>query len=332
MNHLRPHNRGKRGRRADETHTSPHLLQQTMNKYLHTLTNKSETDNSNHIHTKHLETQENTEKVKNIKHTEKIENRKTPEKVTQNGSLAIINTINKPTLSSYIPSKKTTHTQISITRYTIPTLKHSRPHTPSSLLKPSQVCPEPPTKPRPDHNITRNDLPVRVLNFSMEEVITPDHLTSALTFSPNLSTSRQSKITDYFAIFTNTRSPSTSTPVTTTEMPKCTGCPKGKEKYNNKRAAIRSKLLHYHPPQQTQQKITSFTSPIPAHELTEAWGHSLEVIDPTTTFRIFLQNPNGLSISMLNYSLQQDLQTCHKYGAAVLYMPETNTNWALPHQ
>jgi hypothetical protein len=49
-------------------------------------------------------------------------------------------------------------------------------------------------------------------------------------------------------------------------------------------------------------------------------------------FRAFLQNPNGLSIYRQNLGLLQDLQTCRGYGAAVICLPETNTNWNFPDQ
>ncbi len=66
---------------------------------------------------------------------------------------------------------------------------------------------------------------------------------------------------------------------------------------------------------------------MPTYDLFESWGHSLEIIDPCTTFRVFLQNPNGLSIYSNNQLLLQDLHTCYNYGAGILCLPETNTNW-----
>ncbi len=50
-------------------------------------------------------------------------------------------------------------------------------------------------------------------------------------------------------------------------------------------------------------------------------------IDSISTFRIFLQNPNGIQPSQTNYSLLQDFHTCEQYGAAVVSLPETNLNW-----
>jgi len=61
-------------------------------------------------------------------------------------------------------------------------------------------------------------------------------------------------------------------------------------------------------------------------------GPSLDNIDANSTFRIFLQNPKGLSIYRNNHFLRYDLQTCYNYGAVVLCFPETNTNWDQPNQ
>jgi hypothetical protein len=96
---------------------------------------------------------------------------------------------------------------------------------------------------------------------------------------------------------------------------------------------LRSKLLYYSSSMEpSQTKITKYTIPLPTYELHESWGHSLATIDSSTTFRVFLQNPNGLSLSTTNYSLLQDFQTCQEYGAAAICLPETNTNWDLVDQ
>jgi hypothetical protein len=65
---------------------------------------------------------------------------------------------------------------------------------------------------------------------------------------------------------------------------------------------------------------------MPTYDLFDSWGHTLDTIDASSTFRIFLQNPNGLSIHKNNHLLCQDLQKCFDYGARVLCLPETNTN------
>jgi hypothetical protein len=59
----------------------------------------------------------------------------------------------------------------------------------------------------------------------------------------------------------------------------------------------------------------------------EVWGHCLESIDPTDTFRILLQNPNGLK---LNTSMEEFIlgtRISYSLGAAVVSLTETNTNW-----
>jgi hypothetical protein len=71
----------------------------------------------------------------------------------------------------------------------------------------------------------------------------------------------------------------------------------------------------------------NYRSPLRSNDLFESLGHSLDVIDPSTTLRVFLQNPNGLSIYNTNHFLLQDIQNCYNYGAGKLCLPETNTNW-----
>ncbi len=62
-------------------------------------------------------------------------------------------------------------------------------------------------------------------------------------------------------------------------------------------------------------------------DLHNAWGHTLPVIDTKKTFRVFLQNPNGINPSCANYSLLKDLHTCQQYGAPAVCLPETNLSW-----
>ena len=61
------------------------------------------------------------------------------------------------------------------------------------------------------------------------------------------------------------------------------------------------------------------------------WEHSLQSIDTSMTFHLFLQNPNGLKLHQGFHATLQDFQTCLQYGAAVLSLPEANTNWSLFH-
>jgi hypothetical protein len=94
-----------------------------------------------------------------------------------------------------------------------------------------------------------------------------------------------------------------------------------------KRGGHKRILLQYNTPPVSQPRLSYFQSAQLNTDLHDSWGHSMEIIDPSSTFRIFLQNPNGLNISHTNYSLQHDLDTCRKYGAAVIALPETDTNW-----
>jgi len=89
---------------------------------------------------------------------------------------------------------------------------------------------------------------------------------------------------------------------------------------------LRSILLQYKPFQHTNT-ISNYSKPILFQCLSTSWDHSLQQIDYSQVFCLFLQNPNGLSLSNTNFSLQQDLFTCRDFGSAVLCLPETNTNW-----
>jgi hypothetical protein len=70
-----------------------------------------------------------------------------------------------------------------------------------------------------------------------------------------------------------------------------------------------------------------YTVSLPTYDLFDSWSHSLEPIEVNTTFWVFLQNPNGLSIYRNNHLLIHDFQTCYQYGAGVLCFPETKVNW-----
>jgi len=95
-------------------------------------------------------------------------------------------------------------------------------------------------------------------------------------------------------------------------------------KRNKKRNKIRYSLG-------AQPLITSFTKSPPINVTNAIWGHSLDRITTSSCFRLFLQNPNGLSITSAREGLLQDLLTCHSYGTAAISLPETNTNWDLPN-
>jgi hypothetical protein len=73
--------------------------------------------------------------------------------------------------------------------------------------------------------------------------------------------------------------------------------------------------------------MLNYTKTCPKSALFHTWGHSLSPINPNKVLRVFLQNPNGLSIHNKRHLLTQVLQTCYDYGVGVLCLPETNTNW-----
>jgi hypothetical protein len=96
---------------------------------------------------------------------------------------------------------------------------------------------------------------------------------------------------------------------------------------------LRQKLLQYnYDLSRNYRPIHSFpTVSPPSPTLYDSWGHSLPTIDLSKVFRVFLQNLNGLRLSGATLALQHDLQLSCDYGTAALCMPETNTNWDLPH-
>jgi len=132
---------------------------------------------------------------------------------------------------------------------------------------------------------------------------------------PSLVKWRQVPITSFFAAI-----PSTPT----VNIPPPLPLP---NKAKPKRTSVRRTVLQYSAPPKRKNRITRYTTSMPTYDLFDSWGHSLETIDANSTFRIFLQKPNGLSVYRNNHLLVQDLQTCYNYGAGALCFPETNTNW-----
>jgi hypothetical protein len=59
----------------------------------------------------------------------------------------------------------------------------------------------------------------------------------------------------------------------------------------------------------------------------EVWGHIPEQIDTTRTFRILLQNPNGIRPSVTEPEFLFSLHICHEIGAGAICLAETNLNW-----
>jgi hypothetical protein len=132
---------------------------------------------------------------------------------------------------------------------------------------------------------------------------------------PSLAKWRQVPLTSFFAAI-----PSTPT----VNIPPPLPLP---NKAKSKRTSVRRTVLQYSAPPKRNNRITRYTTSMPTYDLFDSWGHSLETIDANSTFRIFLQKPNGLSVYRNNHLLVQDLQTCYNYGAGALCFPETNTNW-----
>jgi hypothetical protein len=61
-------------------------------------------------------------------------------------------------------------------------------------------------------------------------------------------------------------------------------------------------------------------------------GHQIESLDTTDTFHIILQNPNGLKINAAMEEFILGARICHSLGAAIISLPESNTNWNQPYQ
>jgi len=95
-----------------------------------------------------------------------------------------------------------------------------------------------------------------------------------------------------------------------------------------KKRNARRPLQYFLSPQQLQ--MPQFTAPHPRYDRNDSWGHTLESIDASSVFRFFLQNPNCLSLHPNNYSLIQDFKSCYDYGATIISLPETKTNWDSP--
>jgi hypothetical protein len=91
-------------------------------------------------------------------------------------------------------------------------------------------------------------------------------------------------------------------------------------------------LLWYSKPTCKSNTITRYTKLHPSSASFHSWGHSLGVINPNSTLRVFLQNLNGLFINSKQHLLLQDLQICHRYGAGIISLPEMNTYWDMENQ
>jgi hypothetical protein len=59
----------------------------------------------------------------------------------------------------------------------------------------------------------------------------------------------------------------------------------------------------------------------------DTWGHTPESIDSTSTFRLILQNLNGIRPSVTNTDFMFSLHLCKEIGAGAICLAETNLNW-----
>ncbi len=57
------------------------------------------------------------------------------------------------------------------------------------------------------------------------------------------------------------------------------------------------------------------------------WGHALDIIDPSETLRIILQNPNGVKPIPSDLDFHYSLSACNDIGASIICLSEMNTSW-----
>jgi hypothetical protein len=91
------------------------------------------------------------------------------------------------------------------------------------------------------------------------------------------------------------------------------------------------------PPQQPQKPVTTQRTLFDFHyfkpyaEVSDSdpntWGHTPESIDTSSTFRILLQNPNGIKPSVTEPEFLFGLHLCHEIGIGAICLAETNLNW-----
>jgi hypothetical protein len=213
---------------------------------------------------------------------------------------------------------------------------HYRQSTLNSFLVPKQSTPinqtisifrtpSPPQK-QPINTSLRfqpHDLKPHHLQFSISPLPTSNTHTTINTTASRPAT-KQLKITTFFYKTQRSTAPPSITPaIKPTRQPKTP---------IEKRNAIRQKLLTYHLHSATGNSQKPLSQPLPKYDLLDSWGHSLPVIDCSTVFHIFLQNPNGISLNYNAISLRQDLHNCKDHGPVVICLPETNVNWNRPDQ
>jgi hypothetical protein len=105
----------------------------------------------------------------------------------------------------------------------------------------------------------------------------------------------QWKITQFFPIKPHPPSTSLSSSIPVSAPFQCPINRSLHPRPSSSKCSIKSFLCYQ--PRQTTKKITQFATPMPCYDLHNSWGHSLDTIDPSKVFQIFLQNPNGLSLT-----------------------------------
>jgi hypothetical protein len=69
---------------------------------------------------------------------------------------------------------------------------------------------------------------------------------------------------------------------------------------------------------------------ITAPEQLDTWGHTMDPIDPQVTFRVLLQNLNGIKPFRSDMDFQCSLAACAAFGIGTISLVETKLNWHLP--
>ncbi len=132
---------------------------------------------------------------------------------------------------------------------------------------------------------------------------------AAINLVPNLQ-----ELAESSSEITETRKGHTQTPGENAQQ-------KSRTKCGHKRL-----LLQYNNSNSGQKQLPLLQGAGLQCDFRDAWGHTLPVIDTKITFRVFLQNPNGLNPTCNNYLLLKDLHTCAQHGAAAVCLPATNLN------
>jgi len=153
--------------------------------------------------------------------------------------------------------------------------------------------------PSPTIGAPNSSYPILFLAFSPQQVITQDLHTTTRT-------SKQQKIKQFFRKLPRISSIPLA-PIVPARAPTFKA---------NPRLNVHKHLLSYCHRPPTRNPVSSyFTSKSPMHELQDSWGHTLPVVDTSLTFKVFLQNPNGLTLYHQNLPLQHNFKVCQSYSA-----------------